>query len=327
MNRSTSSADRSSQRKGIVGPQADKDFQAIAAPEIRRRVLLAHAVYAVRQTTKRLLGLPIARLLLWLWQRQWPGAHFIERLGLPRTGIECAYGKEALILHINPRELKQFAMHPRGTKRKPTSEAFIWDGNWDLCRVELQNDYALKFIRDLAIHRDDLSKTKKYEQLLKLAKAGTPFQSHQEGVYLNSKERILEYLSVYLGFLDQMATRGYQAERAKDYPGVAITREGRLVKVRRGAHRLAMAQWLGIKSLPVQVHYVHRHWWNRLRNGLHNRTALNTVLAELPHVPFETELGELSPTPAPEHERVHFACHGQPDLYFRINSRHQTKQT
>ena len=322
MNRYTTSAGQSSHKKGIAGPQADKDFKAIAAPEIRRRVLLAHLVYGIKQISRHLIGKPIARVTLWLWRQQGPGARFIERLGLPRTGIEQAYGKKALILHINPRDLKQFAMHPRGVKRKPSSEAFIWDGDWDLCRVELQNDYALKFIRDLATHRDDLSKTKKYQELIELAEAGTPFRSHQEGLYLNSRERILQYLSVYLGFLDQMDAQGYQAKRAKDYPGVAITREGRIVKVRRGAHRLAMAQWLGIKSLPVQVHYIHRQWWNRQRKHLDNATALRTVLAKLPHLSFETELGELSPSPAPEHEKVHFACHAQPDLYFRVNSRH-----
>jgi len=322
MNRDTTSAGQPSHKRGIAGPQADNDFKAIAAPEIRCRVLLAHLVYGIKRISKRLIGKPVARTSLWLWKHQLPGARFIESLGLPRTGIEQVYGKKALILHINPRDLKQFAMYPRGIKRKPSSEAFIWDGDWDLCRVELQNDYALKFIRDLAIHRNDLSKTKKYQELMELAKAGTPFRSHQEGLYLHSRERILQYLSVYLGFLDQMATQGYQAKRAKDYPGVAITREGRIVKVRRGAHRLAMAQWLGIKSLPVQVHYIHRKWWNRQRQHLDNATALSTVLAALPHLSFETELGKLSPPPAPEHEKVHFACHVQPDLYFRVNSRH-----
>jgi hypothetical protein len=42
---------------------------------------------------------------------------------------------------------------------------------------------------------------------------------------------------------------------------VAVSRGGLLLKINRGLHRLAMAQYLGLETVPVRA--VHREWWTR----------------------------------------------------------------
>src|SRR5699024_176550 len=236
-------------------------------------------------------------LLLTLWMRNWPGAGWVEKIGLPRQHLDVLLGADVLVRWLDPRSVIQFAMHPPGTRRKPPSWAFLHDGDWDLCRVDLRDDYALKFVRDLSTHRHALHKTERYRELMQRIQEGRPFRSHQEGFVLDTREQVLGWLTIYLGFLDRMAAQGYDEQRAKDYPGIAITRTGTIVKVRRGAHRLAMAQWLGLPRLPMKIHYVHRLWWEQVTAGTRGEAALTRVRQALEQAQPEALPGPLTTQP------------------------------
>lgn len=282
----------------VTGPQADPAFAHIAAPEIRHRVRLAHIVHGVRSLTQSWLGRPLGNMLLKIWLHGWPGAAQIERKGLPRHNVAAFVGPENLVLHLNPRDLIQFAEYaPRREIKRPSSMAFIWDGDWDLRRSDLRIDYWIAHMRDLDENRHHLERTKKFQSLMADLEAGKPFRSHQEGVYLNTPERILDYLKVYLGFLDNMARHGYDSSRAKDGLGVVISREGRILKINRGLHRLAMAQWLGLPSIPVHVQHIHRQWWHAITQGTTGKAALQRVLAALRDCQPEQEAGPLTEHP------------------------------
>jgi hypothetical protein len=54
---------------------------------------------------------------------------------------------------------------------------------------------------------------------------------------------------------------------------VALDRQGKLIKINKGLHRLAMAQVVGLKKLPVRVRAVHRLWWNKEVSGPDNSMA------------------------------------------------------
>lgn len=282
--------------KGITGPRADPAFQALAAPEVRWRARLAHVVHHLRRPAQALIGQPLGRLLLNAWLRDGPGADWMERRGLPRHPLEALLGQEALTLSVNPRELVQFAEHdPERREKRPSSLAFIWDGNWDLRRSDLRQDYWLAHMRDLDENRAHLERTQKYRELMARAAAGRPYHSHQEGIYLDRPERILAFLQLYLDFMDNMARHGYDASRAKDGLGVVISREGRILKINRGLHRLGMAQWLGLARIPVQVHHVHRLWWERICAGERGHAALTRVRTALQDCVPEQAHGPLSP--------------------------------
>jgi len=279
----------------VAGPQADPAFARIAAPEIRQRVRLARAVHRVRSFGQQCIGHPMGNMLLQIWLRGWPGAQRVEQKGLPRHSVTAWLGQDALTLHLNPRELVQFAeTAPYKHIKRPPSVAFIWDGDWDLRRSDLRIDYWIRHMRDLDQNRHNLERTEKFRSLMEKLEAGKPFRSHQEGIYLNSRQRILDYLSVYLGFLDNMAINGYDDTRAKDMLGVVVSREGRILKINRGLHRLAMAQWVGLPTIPVLVRHIHRQWWEEITRGTTGAQALKRVRDALPHCRPEQDSGPLT---------------------------------
>lgn len=301
MTHSSSRRRKTADPKPITGPQADPAFERVAAPEIRRRVYLAHIVHHVRTFNQNVVGLPLGNALLGIWLRDLPGARLIEKKGLPRHNIISYLGQDKFILRLNPRKLIQLATHaPRSQEKRPSSMALIWDGDWDLRRRDLRVSFWLDHMRDLDENRHNLERTKEFQLLMAKLEAGEPYQSHQEGFLLNSRQRILDYLSVYLGFLDNMAKHGYDDSRAKDNLGVAITREGRIIKIHRGLHRLGMAQWLGLPEIPVQVQHIHREWWNRITSGTTGDAALQRVVEALRDCQPEQESGPLTPHPIPE---------------------------
>lgn len=210
--------------------------------------------------------------------------------------VESELG-DALTLEVDPRALiRDFNAKGVGG-RKPSSSAFIWDGDWDLSRGDLRRGSRYRFISDLDIHRDDLTRTERFRQYQSRLVAGHPWSSYQQGILLDSEEKILAYLATYLGFLDDMAAHGFDAERGKDELGVAVTREGRLLKINRGLHRLAMAQRLGLPRVPVRVRAVHRQWWETVTRGGRGETALARLRRALPGCVPESDPGALNPAP------------------------------
>lgn len=83
--------------------------------------------------------------------------------------------------------------------------------------------------------------------------------------------------------------------RGKDTLDVAVTREGRLLKINRGLHRLAMAQYLGLSSVPVTVKAVHREWWQAITQGAQGTEVLRRVVAALADCEPEHASGPLDP--------------------------------
>ncbi|WP_192813919.1 hypothetical protein [Halomonas smyrnensis] len=201
-----------------------------------------------------------------------------------------------MTLEVSPRELIQSADWRGYDKRlRPSSSSFLWDGEWDLRRGDLRFSSRYRFISDLDEHRDDLQQSESFAKYAALLKAGKPWSSHQQGVLLDSEERILMYLRVYLSFLDDMAVRGFDGGRGKDKLGVAVSREGRLIKINRGLHRLAMAQRLGLSSVPVRVMAVHREWWYQVVRGAIGKEALDRVALALQQCVPEFQAGQLDP--------------------------------
>src|SRR5690606_20027250 len=136
-------------------------------------------------------------------------------------------------------------------------------------------------------------RTERYQELLAALNRGQPWRSHQTGVYLDTPDKIYRYLQVYVGFLDSMARDGYVAERCRDEIGVAISRDGRILKINRGLHRLAMAQRVGLPSIPVRVHAVHRLWWEEVTRGVSGMAALERMCSALRDCVAEQDPGSL----------------------------------
>ncbi|MDR5865927.1 hypothetical protein [Halomonas koreensis] len=287
-------------RRVPLAPAGDPAFVPLYDDRLRWRVMRARWQVAVRDGLQAHLAGPVERGLLAWWARRWPGAGRLERLGLPRRAVEARLG-EALVLHVDPRQLirsTDWRGYPH--RERPSSNHFIWDGDWDLRRGDLRFSSRYRFISDLDEHRHDLRHSERFGALRDRLRDGRPWSSHQQGVMLDSDERILLYLKVYLSFLDDMAARGFDASRGKDELGVAVSREGRLIKINRGLHRLAMAQRLGLPSVPVRVKAVHRDWWHDVTRGSEGGDALDRLRHALQACRPETAPGARDPMAYPE---------------------------
>lgn len=284
--------------RGTLGPGADLAFAPLADSRIRRRVLVAHLVNRSQQSVQRHIGRPLGRVLLRRWMRDKIESQYIESLGLPRHIVEEVLGEDALTLHVDPRKLIRIAVHaPRHVEKRPSSLAFIWEGTWDQRREDLRVGTRYQLISELDENRDQLERTARFQYLMECIEQGRPWASHQLGVLLDTPQKIHHYLQVYIDFLDDMAGNGFDPGRGKDPIGVAITRDGTIVKVNRGLHRLAMAQRLGLPSIPVQVRHVHRLWWNEVTHGATGAAALAKLERALRQCVPEESPGPLDEDP------------------------------
>ncbi|SDL54317.1 hypothetical protein SAMN05661010_01941 [Modicisalibacter muralis] len=277
----------------IRAPAGEEAFYELYSPALKWTVRRARLQHAIRESFQRYVGVPIEELWFQLWWTGGAGAQTLERLGLPRRSIESCLG-DALTLMVDPRRLLYSARLPRGAGGSAfSSSTFIWDGDWDLRRGDLRAGSRYRFISELDERRDDLRATERFRTLKARLDEGRPWSSHQQGILLDSEQKILAYLRLYLGFLDGMAQMGFNAQLGKDRPGVAISRTGKILKINRGLHRLAMAQRLGIPQIPVQVRAVHRQWWNDVTGDAVGHAALAKLLAALPDCEPELEAGPL----------------------------------
>src|SRR5690606_1036981 len=117
-------------------------------------------------------------------------------------------------------------------------------------------------------------------------------------ILLDTPEKIKTYLRIYIGYLDDMAVKGYVASMTHDDPGVAISREGHILKINRGLHRLAMAQRVGLAQLPVRVRAVHRAWWDQVTDGASGQLALERMCRALKNCVPEQAPGPMDEQPS-----------------------------
>ncbi|WP_244158346.1 hypothetical protein [Salinicola socius] len=275
-------------------PAEDEAFSELLDPRMKWGIRRALWQTSLRDGFQRGVGMPLEEALYRRWAHEKAGGQWAERHGLPRRSIEARLGR-ALVVQVDPRALIR-DLNAKGIDgKRPSSSAFIWDGDWDRSRGDLRRGSRYRFISDLDEHRDDLTQTERFRQYRSRLESGHPWSSYQQGILLDTEEKILAYLRTYLGFLDDMATRGFDAELGKDDLGVAVTRDGHLLKINRGLHRLAMAQRLGLRSIPVVVRAVHRQWWARVVEKARGEAALARVADALRYTTPETLPGELDP--------------------------------
>jgi hypothetical protein len=88
-----------------------------------------------------------------------------------------------------------------------------------------------------------------------------------ETIVLRSKRRRMAttseldaYFADYVDLLRSMHERGYVATGASDRIMIMIDRHGGIMKETKGRHRLAAAQIVGVRSVPVKISHVHAAW-------------------------------------------------------------------
>ncbi|WP_445000777.1 hypothetical protein [Halomonas mongoliensis] len=251
---------------------------------LRGRMLTSRVAYQTKMAFQRTLGRPFEDYFFRRWQQRREACRMIEAQGLPRRSLETALG-ERLDIEIDPRRLVRGFSYPEAfpdrLERRKASNLFLWEGDWDQPRHYLMDSGHVRFIQDIWRHRLAPEESDTFQKLETNRLSGNPMRSHHRGMLLDSRERILEYLRLYLFYMEDMACFGFDAGAGKDRLGVAVDRRGQLIKINKGLHRLAMAQVLGLPQITVRVRSVHRAWWNDQTRDCGGREALERLAAAL----------------------------------------------
>lgn len=61
----------------------------------------------------------------------------------------------------------------------------------------------------------------------------------------------------------QLPSRSWYLEKMEEDVGIAINAHGKLVRFRGGFHRFAFAQQCSMRSIPIQIKFIHAQWLNK----------------------------------------------------------------
>lgn len=253
--------------------------------QLRWSMLRSRWVYRARESFNAWAVRPMENQFFRQWLKQAPLHRQVEAMGLPYRSVD-SHLNGRLDLSVNPSKLlvslSMKASFPSRQDRNRAAGQFIWKGQWDLPRFDFQAGSRYRFIQDIWQHRHDLARSNAYRELLDQLEQGRPLRSHHKGILLNTPEKIMAYLQMYLGYMDSMARQGFDKQQGKDRLGVAIDRHGEIVKLNRGLHRLAMAQIVGLEDVVVRVRAVHELWWQDVTQGKAGEQALERMAHALP---------------------------------------------
>lgn len=135
---------------------------------------------------------------------------------------------------------------------------FLFADGWDREASREPIMRACEAMADLLEHRDELPRSLVYRDMMQRIAAGRPLV--KAGVAIADAAEARRHCEDYLRTGLSMQAQGYRAELAPDAIEVAVARDGEILHLRRGNHRLAFAQVLGLASVVVRVRFMHREF-------------------------------------------------------------------
>lgn len=191
------------------------------------------------------------------------------------------YFGSALIVDVDPNRLRlQLRSRVRGSAGPVRLTPQFLDGSdWTAELDPIPEQNTAREMAELVRFGADFRAMPTYAALVAQAEAGKP--ADKNGVVLATEPLIIAYFEHYLRLVDIIRDKGVlkradlppSLKQEADSPvraagrenserdaGAAITADGELVRFESGRHRTAIAQALGLRSMPVEVRLVHIDW-------------------------------------------------------------------
>lgn len=172
--------------------------------------------------------------------------------------------KDALTMDVDPRQISRRVPYPFRATQRDFSPFFVWNGDWDVEAEWIDDDQRFTDMSELAsngVYRT----TPAYTRMVIAATEGRP--EWRQKVLLRSVREIDEYFESKVRLLASLRSAGYQSQaqlaRRGDEIGIAVGRNGELLKYFHGHHRLALSKEIGLDSVTVTVQMVHHMWIER----------------------------------------------------------------
>lgn len=191
-----------------------------------------------------------------------------------------------LILKVNPEAIKNHAPPPlySWSRKKflikkrygkvisriillPYTSLFVYSGKWDLSAKPFKEYHTYINMLDLYRNKNDFRNSLWYKNAKRdIEQDGRFIRKDRSFTSLYELDTLFE--ENLLDILISMEETGYENNKAQDSCGVMISRSGELIKsFGMGNHRLAAAQLVGLKSIPVTVTRVHKEWFKEVGGG------------------------------------------------------------
>lgn len=195
------------------------------------------------------------------------------------------YFGEALHLEIDPAKLEHrisdWVRDHRGLRWVGTS--FLDAADWSAAISTIDRSPVHREMHEIVAAGADFRDTRAYKNLMGAIRLGRP--SKRNNIRLATTEAVEAYLRYCRGLIKSMRKRGamrraasgaFHGIRVRHWDarspvydsserdvGVAVSESGEIIRHLGGKHRTAIAQALGLKTLPVEVRMVHTGWLRR----------------------------------------------------------------
>ena len=186
----------------------------------------------------------------------------------------------SLTFWTDPRRLTSRLQEQADDGARPfwLSDRFLDGGDWRALIVSETDLREHREMQELVRHRTDFRAAPTYRDLVRQAVSGMP--ARRLIMTLDSAAAVDLYFEHYLRLIETIEAEGYRDRYAlglyqpprggglaarlkgqhKRNIGVAIGPDGGLLRFLGGRHRAAIAQGLGLASVPVEIRLVHAAW-------------------------------------------------------------------
>ncbi|MCK8824304.1 hypothetical protein [Fuchsiella alkaliacetigena] len=148
-------------------------------------------------------------------------------------------------------------------ERRLIKDLFVVAGDWDLEATPFVEHETYQQMEELHRYNYNYEKTERYQEMMALIEDGESVK--HKGPKMKSKEEVINrYFKRYISVFKSMEANGYLdkiTDRIRDDLGRAgIGRNGEIIKMDKGRHRLAIAKILDIDTIPLKINYIHPQW-------------------------------------------------------------------
>ena len=201
--------------------------------------------------------------------------------------------KNKAILHINPTKITHYADVPfyqdREMVRKKYGKtlgnfllhtfyihhsSFAPLGDWDTMKYPVEELKTYSYLKDLWSCKDDFKQSLWYQEALNtLMKKG--YYQHKKTKVTSLQALDALFQNSLLMLLSSMKIKGYLPHLNHENPRVIITREGELLKSRKGRHRFCAAKIVETPEIIVEIDNIHPLFLEKIDGGFSRQKLEN----------------------------------------------------
>lgn len=199
--------------------------------------------------------------------------------------VDSYYGKK-LIIEIDPKKVTHYLPVEKTKKgiSKRYETNFYSTGNWDNRVYPIEEHRKTKDMYELfsvCENNKSFAQTKAYKNhIYELETNNLNTKNEPIKEILNTKEKIDNYYKSNIKLFKEIRKNGFKLQdnvggHWTQEIGVAIGPKGELYRYGNGYHRMAIAKYLKLPSIPVVIKKVHEDWYRNIEEVYNVDPLLN----------------------------------------------------